>query len=119
MGGRRARSLKEIVGGGVSSLSAKFTRAVNQGDPSAVAVSSAKLLAGSKKTAGILFYVSQLTDFIRRIVESGRDLNYEDRLSLTRKEWSRIKRERNLDDDPVVTNAVVSAVARAIAKERK
>src|ERR1700735_1750606 len=67
MGGRRARSLKEIVGGGLSSLSANFTRAVNQGDPNAVAVSSAKLLAGSKKTGGILFYVSQLSDFIRRI----------------------------------------------------
>jgi len=119
MGGRRARSLKEIVGGGLSSLSAGFTRAVSEGNPSAVAVSSAKLLAGSKKIAGILFYVSQLTEFIRNVVESRRDLNYEERLSLVRKEWSRIKRERNLEDDPIVTNAVVSAVAKAIAKEKK
>ena len=119
MGGRRARSLKEIVGSGLSTLSAGFTRAVNQGDPSAVAVSSAKLLAGSKKTAGILFYVGQLTGFIQRMIESGRDLDYEERVSLTRKEWSRIKREKNIDDDPIVTNAVVSAVAKAIAKEKK
>lgn len=119
MGGRRARSLKEIVGGGLSSLSANFTRAVNKGDPDAVAVSSAKLVGGSKKTGSILFYVSQLSDFIRRIVESGRDLDYDERLSLTRKEWSRIKREKNLEDDPVVTNAVVWAVAKAIAKEKK
>lgn len=119
MGGRRARSIKEIVGGGLSSQTASLTRAVNEGDAEAVAAASAKLLEQSDKATDILFYASRLANFVRQTVESGRDLGYEERLSLARREWSRIKKEEGIDDDPVVTNALVSAVAKAIAKESK
>lgn len=119
MGGRRARSLKEIVGGGLAAQRGEFTKAISNEDPGAVAISSAKLLAKSKKTVDILYYAAQLTDFVKKIVRSGRDIPYEERVALARKEWSRIKKEANLEDDPIVTDAIVSAAARAIAKGRK
>lgn len=119
MGGRRARSLKEIVGTGLAAQRGQFSRAISDENPGAVAVSSAKLLASSKKTADIIYYVSRLADFVKRIVESGRNLPYEERVALARQEWSRIKKEDNLEDDPIVTRAVVSAAAKAIAKGRK
>lgn len=119
MGGRRARSLSEIVGAGLSAQRASFTRAVGQEDPQGVAVSSAKLVAKSEKIADIVYYASKLADFVKKIVESGRDLNYEQRVELARKEWSRVKKEENLHDDPIITNAIVSSAAKAIGKGRK
>lgn len=119
MGGRRARSVTEIVGTGQSGQRGQFSRAITAENPQAVAVSSAKLVAGSKKTADILYYVSKLAAFVADVVKSGRDLGFEERVSLARKEWSRIKKEEGLPDDPIVTSAVVSAVTKAIAKGRK
>jgi hypothetical protein len=40
-------------------------------------------------------------------------------VEVARKEWSRVKKEQQLGDDPIVTNAIVSSVARAIGKGRK
>jgi hypothetical protein len=119
VGGRRARSVSEIVGGGLSAQEGQLTRAIAEENPQGIAVSSAKLLADSKKTTDIFYYISKLTDFVKSVVESGRDLSYEERETLARKEWSRIKREEKLEDDPIVTRAVISAVAKAIAKGRK
>lgn len=119
MGGRRARSLTEIVGSGLSAQRGQFSKAMRGDDPRAVAVSSAMLLANSKRTAQILYYVTKLAGFVEREVKSGGDLSFEERISRARREWSRIKKEENLPDDPVVTSAVVSAAARAIAKGRK
>jgi hypothetical protein len=119
MGGRRARSLKEIVGAGLSAQKRKFTEAISEKDPQAVAVSSANLLANSKKTTDIIYYASLLTDFVKRMARRARDLDFEERVALARKEWSRIKKEQNLEDDPIVTNTIVSAAAKAIAKGRK
>jgi hypothetical protein len=119
VGGRRARSLREIVGTGVAAQSRQFNKAISEENPEAVAVSSAKLLASSKKTVDIIYYVSQLADFVKKVVESGRDLPYEERVALARREWSRIKKEEKLDDDPIITNAIVSAAAKAIAKGKK
>jgi hypothetical protein len=119
MGGRRARSLSEIVGTGLSAQRASFTRALGQENPEGVAVSSAKLVAKSGKMAQIVYYAAQLSDFVRKAVEAGKDLSYEQRVELARKEWSRVKKEQQLGDDPIVTNAIVSSVARAIGKGRK
>ena len=119
MGGRRARSVTEIVGTGLGKQSRQLSKALAEADPAAVATSSARLLASSKKTVDVLYYVARLANFVSKIVESGRDLPHAERVSLARKEWSRIKRAENLPDDPVVTNAVVSAAAHAIAKGRK
>jgi len=119
VGGRRARSITEVVGTGLSAQSRKLTRAISDENPEAVAVSSAELLASSKKTIDVLYYASQLASFVTKIVESDRNLPYEERISLARQEWSRIKRAENLADDPIVTNAIVSAAARAIGKGRK
>lgn len=119
MGGRRARSLTEIVGTGLSAQRASFTRAVGQENPEGVVASSAKLIAQSKKIADIVYYASKLADFVKGIAASGQDLNYEQRVELARKEWSRVKKEENLEDDPIITNAIVSSAAKAIAKGRK
>lgn len=119
MGGRRARSLSEIVGEGLSSQRASFTRAIGEENAEGVATSSARLVARSPKVADILYYVSKLTDVVQKAVESKQILNYEQRQQLARQEWSRIKREENLGDDPIVTNTIVSAVTKAIAKGRK
>ncbi len=119
MGGRRARSLSDIVGTGLSAQRASFARALSQENPEGVATSSAKLVAKSGRMAEIIYYAAKLSDFVKKATESGRDLNYEQRIELTRKEWSRVKKEQKLADDPVVTNAIVSSVARAIGKGRK
>ena len=119
MGGRRARSLSEIVGSGLSSQRASFTRALGQEDPGEVAASSAKLAAKSNKIAQIIYYTAKLSDFVRRTVEEGKDLNYKEREQLARKAWSQLKKEQKLQDDPIVTSAIVSSVAKAIAKGGK
>jgi len=116
MGGRRARSLVEIVGTGLSRQKEKFEQAIASGDPQAVTTSSAQLMASSKRAANIIYYVSKLADFVRKIVEKGDDLSREERESLARKEWSRIKRKENIKNDPIVTEAVVRATAKALAK---
>lgn len=119
MGGRRARSLSEIVGGGLGAQEASFTRAIGSGSAQAVASSSAKLIEKSDKVADILFYASKVAEFVSKVAASKRDLDYEQRVQLARQEWSRVKKEENLKDDPIVTNAIVSAAAKAIAKGRK
>ena len=119
MGGRRARSVTEIVGGGLSAQRGQLTRAISEENPQGTAVSSAKLVASSKKTADIFYYISKLAGFVKEVVESGRDLSLEEREALARREWSRIKKQEGLEDNPIVTKAVVSAAARAIAKGRK
>lgn len=119
MGGRRARSLTEILGAGLGSQQASFTRSVARNDPENIAVSSAKLVAESEKISNILYYASKLSDFILKEAKSKQDLSYGERERLARKEWSRIKREEKINDDPVVTDAIVSAVVRALGKGRK
>ncbi len=119
MGGRRARSLTEIVGSGLTAQRGKFAKAMSDEDPGAVAVSSAELLAKSKKTVDILFYAARLAGFVKKQVQEGKDLSYEERVALARREWSRIKKKENLEDDPIITNAIVSAVVSAIGKGRK
>lgn len=119
MGGRRARSLLEVVGTGSSRQKERFEEAITSQDPQAVAVSSARLLASSKRAANIIYYASKLSDFIRTIVESDKDLSYSERVGLARKEWSRIKKKEHIKDDPIVTQAVIRATAKAIAKSEK
>jgi hypothetical protein len=119
MGGRRAKSLSEIVGTGLGTQEASFTRAIGKKDPETIATSSAKLVADSDKISDILYYASKLVDFVLKKSESKEDLNYEQREHLARREWSRIKKEEGLDDDQVITAAIVSAVAKAIGKGRK
>ena len=119
MGGRRARSLSEIVGTGLSAQRASFTRALGERSPEGVATSSAKLVAKSSKMAQIVYYAAKLSDFVKKALEAGKELGYEERVELARKEWSRVKKEQSIGDDPIVTNAIVSSVARAIGKGRK
>jgi hypothetical protein len=119
MGGRRARSLSEIVGTGLGRQQAIFTRAVGQENPEGIAASSAKLIAESDKISSILYYASKLTDFILKEAKSKEDLNYVEREKLARQEWSRIKKEENIPNDPVVTEAIVSAAAKAIGRGSK
>jgi hypothetical protein len=119
MGGRRAKSLGEILGGGMGAQQANFTRAIGRSDPESIATRSAKLAAESEKISDILYYVSKLADFVLKESKSEQDLNYEQRQQLARREWSRVKKEEGIEDDPVITDAVVTAVAKAIGKGRK
>jgi hypothetical protein len=119
MGGRRAKSLGEILGSGMGPQQASFTRAIGKSDPESIASSSAKLVAESDKITDILYYVSKLAGFVLKEAKSKEDLNFVEREKLARREWSRIKKEEGIEDDPVVTNAIVSAVVKAIGKGRK
>lgn len=114
MGGRRARSLSDIVGGGLSAQRARFTRALNEQNPEALASSSARLLADSPRIGQIIYYTAKLSDFVKRA--AGRDLNYEQRKALTRQEWSRVKKKEGLTVDSIINDAVVSSVAKTIGK---
>lgn len=98
---------------------ASFTRAIGKSDPESIATSSAKLAAESDKISEILYYVSKLVDFVLKEASAEQDLSYEQRQQLARREWSRVKKEEGIEDDPIVTDAVVTAVAKAIGKRRK
>jgi hypothetical protein len=121
MGGRRASSIREIVGSGsrLAPLSQKLGKALTAEDPDQVASAAANLLATGPKSTDIFFYAAQLTDFIKRTVASGKDLSYEEREALARKEWSKIKERENLPDDAIITNVIIPAAARAIARQKK
>ncbi len=121
MGGRRASSISEIVGRGsrLAPLSQRLGKAISAEDPQQVAETTANLLATGPKSTDILYYAAQLADFIRRVVESRKDLPYQERESLAREEWSKIKTREGLPDDPIITQAIVSAAARAIGRQKK
>lgn len=115
MGGRRARSVGEIVGSGLAAERA-FDRALDNANPRALAASSARMVAESDRVTDIFYYVSRLATVVRRFVEEGRDLSYDERQAVARREWSRIKQQENLPDDPVATQAIVAAVAKALGR---
>jgi hypothetical protein len=119
MGGRRAKSLSDIVGTGLSAQQASFTRAVGKKDPESITTSSAKLVAKSEQISDILYYVSKLADFVVKEARSTEGLNYAERELLAKKEWSSLKRKEGLEVARVVDDAIVSAVAKAIGKGRK
>jgi len=119
MGGRRAKSLSQIVGKGLEKQQAGFMRAVGKNDPEGIATSSAELVAKSGKISDILYYASKLADFVVKEAESKQDLSHEERLKLVRREWSRIKKEENIEDDPITTDVIVFAAAKALGKGRK
>ena len=116
MGGRRATSISDIVGGGLSTQRASFTRALNEQNPEALVSSSARLLADSPRIGQIIYYAAKLSDFVRKAAEAGKNLNYEERKALARHEWSRIKKQEGLTVDSITNDAVVSTVAKAIRK---
>lgn len=117
MGGRRAVSLGDIVGGGLGPQKASFSRAIGQKDPESIAASTAKLAAESDRISDILYYASKLANFVREHANEG--LDYEKRVHIVREEWSRVKKREGISDDPIITNAIVSAAAKAIGKGRK
>lgn len=119
MGGRRARSVTEVVGAVSATQRGAFNRALSQKDPTAVAVSSAKLVEQGPKVDDILYYATKLAGFVEKIVKSGDELTYAERERLARQEWSRIKESEGLPDDPITTQALVAAAARAIRKDKK
>jgi hypothetical protein len=118
MGGRRARSLDEIVGSGLGAQRA-IGSAIRRENADDIAASSAKLVAQSDKISDILFYASKLVGFLQEAVRSEKDLTYERREQLARQAWSRLKKEENLPHDTLVTQAIVSAAVKAIGKGRK
>jgi len=121
MGGRRASSISQIVGSGsrLRPLSQQLGRALSAENPQRVAEAAANLLATGPKSTDILYYAAQMTKFIRRAVESGKDLPYNKREALAREEWSRIKAREGLPDDSVTTQAIVSAAAKAMGRQKK
>jgi len=119
MGGRRAKSLSEIVGEGLGSQQAGFMRAVGKSDPESIATSSVELAAESDRITDILQYASKLTDFVVKEAKSSQDLNHDERLKLVRREWSRIKKKENIKDDRVITDIIVAAAVKALGKGRK
>jgi hypothetical protein len=119
MGGRRASSLGEILGSGLGPQKASFTKAVGEQDPEKIATRSAKLAAESDKISDILYYASKLANFVEKHAKGKQELNHEERVQLARREWSRIKKEEGIENDPIVTDAIVSAAAKAMAKRRK
>jgi hypothetical protein len=118
VGGRRARSVGEIVGSGLSA-ERTFDRALESHSPVALATSSARLVAESDRVTDILFYISKLAGVVRQVVEKGEDLSYDQRHALARREWSRLKQRENLPDDPVATQTIVAAVAKAFGRSGK
>jgi hypothetical protein len=118
VGGRRARSVSEIVGTGLSS-ERSFDTALESRNPTALAASSARLVAESDRVTDILFYISKLAGVVRKFIEKDEDLSYDQRQALARREWSRLKQRENLPDDPVATQTIVAAIAKAFGRGGK
>jgi hypothetical protein len=107
------------VGTGLGPQQGSFTRALGREDPESIAASSAQLVIESDKISDILYLAAKLADFVIKASKTKRPLNQEERIHLARKEWSRIKKKENIKDDPVVTDAIVFAAAKAIGEGRK
>lgn len=117
MGGRRATSLGEVVGKGLGPQKASFSRAISGKNPEGIAESSAKLAAESDKISDILYYAAKLADFVRKHADE--NLGHEERIRLARQEWSRVKKRDGIENNPLITNAIVSAAAKALGKGKK
>jgi hypothetical protein len=74
------------------------------------------LFADSDRITDVIYYVSRLADVVRDVVDAGRELTHDEREKLARREWSRIKEKEDLPDDPVVTQAVISGVTKALRR---
>ncbi|SRR6266498_141894 len=116
MGGRRAKSVAEIAGPGLTSLAARLGRALEAGKPEDITSSAATLVARGTKTIDIIYYGSKLLDFVERIIRTRGSIDRVDRERLARQEWSRIKKAEGLPDDPIATDAIVKAAVRALGK---
>jgi len=114
MGGRRATSLREVLGAVNPGHASSLGRALRDQNPIAVAEASAKLVASSPKPASILFYAAKLARFVAEKLGEAKELSYSERERLVRQEWSRIKRAEGIPNDPVVTNTLVIAATRAL-----
>lgn len=116
MGGRRARTLSEIAGPGAAAQKSQVNRALEARDPDRLATSSARLLAEGSKTGDIVYLASKLVDFVTTNSARASALPYVERERLARQAWSRIKSAEGLPDDPIVTEALVSSVAKALGR---
>jgi hypothetical protein len=116
MGGRRARSIAEIAGPGLGRLSARLGHAIEEGDPAAITTTAAELIARGSKTTNVIYYGSKLLEFVEKLIKTRGSIEYDERERLVRQEWSRIKRAEGLPDDPIATQAIVTAATRALGK---
>jgi hypothetical protein len=116
MGGRRARSVAEIAGPGLTHLATRLGHALERGDPGAITASAATLVAQGKKTIDLIYYGSKLLDFVEKTIKTRGSLERAERERLVRQEWSRIKKAEGLPDDPITTDAIVNAAVRALGK---
>ena len=119
MGGRRAKSVAEVAGPGLTSLSARLGRALDGGRPEDITSSAATLVARGTKTIDIIYYGSKLLEFVEKVVGSRGSLSREERDRLVRQEWSRIKKAEGLPDDPIATDTIVRAAVRALGKAER
>lgn len=110
MGGRRARSISEVLGPGRSypGLERQLTTALKSGDPSAIAEASVKLANKAVTTRELDTYLAYFVPYIQDKLAQAKPSG--DIRKDVREEWSRLKRQHDIDVRGVLSDAVAQAV---------
>ena len=110
MGGRRARSLPQVLGEGHAYplLERKLKAALKTGDPDAIAETSSELGRKAVSTQELDSYLAYFIPFIQDKLSRAKPL--EDARKEVREEWARLKRRHEIKIRGVVSDAVAQAV---------
>jgi len=119
MGGRRRRTITEIIGSGVPGIRA-FNNALESGaDANAVVERGTRVLEGSGRLTDVLYYLSRLASAVTSAAESSATWTDDERSDFARREWSALKQREQIADDPVTNRAIIDAIAKALKRGRR
>lgn len=114
MGGRRAGSLKSIVGSGGNVTAAKreLSQAISTADPQAIANAAVRLVAASEIGLDAFRFGLKLAPVLAQRASALGKLDARERLEAVRQAWSEVKKRENISASPELDSAVVTAATQ-------
>ena len=111
MGGRRAGSLKSIVGAGgdVTAAKRELSSAIGASDPTAIANAAVRLVAASDIGLDAFRYGLKLAPVLAEKASALSKLDARERLEAVRQAWSEVKKREKISATPELDSAVVTA----------
>jgi hypothetical protein len=120
MGGRRAGSLKNIVGSGkkVTAARREVASAIAGADPAAIAGASANLVAASNSGLDAFRLGLRLAPVLQKDAARLTALKPSEQPEAVRQHWATLKQTLNEESTPELDSAVVSAALSTLRRKR-
>ena len=96
MGGRRGRSIRDIVGLGNRGLKGKLTQAVDEKNPEKIAYYSSELISKSPPEGKSIVVAFEFMNIISKRADELKELQEEERIKEVTRIWTKLKKEKKL-----------------------